>query len=331
MGNLGFKYFNHILVGTFGFNLDMNPSSAPEFHDDYEHVSNQIEYILENELMAEPNPSTPDYLDYSKLKTLYNTSFASKCNCFELKCWNSSKCSHGGNYILASDQELLLNPKRPVPDLIYECFDACKCRDQCGNRLLQFGPRTGLTIVESATLGPTQLGLVSQSALNVGAFVCEYAGEILTAAEAERRHRTSKPGDMNYIVCLIERSTGNDRTVHRTFIDPSKRGNIGRYLNHSCEPNCEIVSVRVDGPIPRLGMQFTCFFCLKCELISICFCLTGIFTNKYVAANEELCFDYGIGSIELDLVADIANTTKCCKCLCGSERCRGQLPNLKYN
>lgn len=228
------------------------------FNDDYNHTSNQIEYILENELMPEPDRSVGDCTEYHQLKTLYNSSFATACNCVSpSECLNCTRCSHGGNYIRPNGQhndELLLNPSRRVQDLVYECSDQCGCPPNCGNRLVQFGPREGLTIVQSVNLGPKQLGLVSQRAIDKGAFVCEYAGEVLTPREAQHRHRQSKPNDMNYIVCLIERSTGDDGTVHRTFIDPARRGNIGRYLNHSCDPNCGIISVRVDCPIPRLGI-----------------------------------------------------------------------------
>lgn len=240
----------------------MNIPTSKGFHDDYEHISDQIEYILENELMPRPNSSLPDCAQYQELKALYNSTFASPCACLahQSKCFYCSQCLHGGNYTEGTHGDLLLNPNRRVQDLIYECNSGCNCPEHCGNRLLQFGPRSDLCIVQSRTLGPNQLGLVSRKSLSIGSFVCEYAGEILTASEAQQRHTKSKPGDMNYIVCLIERSTGQDGTVYRTFIDPAHRGNIGRYLNHSCDPNCEIVSVRVDGPIPRLGKNFFCLF-----------------------------------------------------------------------
>lgn len=228
------------------------------FQDDYEHNTDQIEYILENELMPRPKLNSSDNTSYQKLEELYNTTFASVCLCSQSnECNDCTHCLHGGNYFRKTcsdgDGELVLNPNRRVHDLIYECFSACNCSINCGNRLVQFGPRTDLSIISSPILGRNQLGLVSRNDLSVGAFICEYAGELLTASEAQNRHSNSKPGDMNYIVCLIERSTGKDQTIHRTFIDPTRRGNIGRYLNHSCDPNCKIISVRVDGPIPRLG------------------------------------------------------------------------------
>lgn len=239
------------------------PSTFIQLNDDYDHLTDEIEYILESELMPQPDTSSPDYVAYQQLKALYNSAFASPCSCStdnDKSCCSisrtSSICPHGGNYIQeGTNGDLVLNPNRPVHDLIYECHSECGCPEHCGNRLLQLGPRTGLAIVPSHTLGANQLGLVSRTPLGIGTFVCEYAGEVVTASEAQRRHRHLEPGGMNYIVCLIERSTGADGSVHRTFIDPARRGNIGRYSNHSCAPNCEIISVRVDSPVPRLGKE----------------------------------------------------------------------------
>lgn len=232
--------------------------SMKYFQDDYEHISDRVEYILENELMTEPVPTAPQHKSYTLLNSLFNSAFTISCDCNPeaSQCSNEQNCLHGGNYFYektSSQTELLLNPNRRVNDLIYECSSRCSCSGNCNNRLVQFGPRLNLEIVQSTRLGPKQLGLVSQTPLAVGSFICEYAGEILTAEESQRRHEAAENGAMNYIVCLIERSTGQDGTVHKTFIDPAHRGNIGRYLNHSCDPNCEVISVRVDGPIPRLG------------------------------------------------------------------------------
>jgi histone-lysine N-methyltransferase SETMAR len=76
------------------------------------------------------------------------------------------------------------------------------------------------------------------------------------------------------------------------------KGNIGRYLNHSCDPNCEILSVRVDSIIPKIA----------------------IFTKRDVKENEELTFSYGTVNLE--------NNKKLC--FCGAQNCRIYLPNLSF-
>lgn len=174
----------------------------------------------------------------------------------------------------AAARALVLNPARASLDLVYECGPQCACQpSRCGNRLVQFGPRRDLRIVQTATTtmpkGWSVIwdGGAGGQSLPTGAFVCEYAGEVLTAAEASRRHASEAYGRLgaNYVLCMREQQQqqqqhvddgqvmGIPMAVTQTFIDPTRRGNVGRYLNHSCEPNCEIVSVRVDGPIPRVG------------------------------------------------------------------------------
>lgn len=315
-----------------------------EFHDEYEHfttnsinntiTNNELEYIIENILMEPPSSSSSfsEHNSYKILKNLYNTYYSMICNCTNNNdnvvlsniCDNFDDCIHGGNYISSADKslrhhhqeqqlkiELILNENRRIIDLIYECSDKCLCSTICHNRLIQYGPRNNLVIIDVSHLNK-QHGLSSSVSIPKGAFVCEYIGEIITRDEAQKRHEQNKIHNrMNYIICLNEypmeeskvnecgyvdwnssnekqqrllkqiKGDDNDCTTTadnpcpdnvysgsssscansnnvgkhlQTFIDPSRKGNIGRYLNHSCDPNCEILSVRIDGPIPRLGM-----------------------------------------------------------------------------
>lgn len=83
-----------------------------------------------------------------------------------------------------------------------------------------------------------------------GAFVCLYAGEYLTTMEA--RARWAKGLEDNYTLSLKMSYSSSttpprngamvwDGTIH---IDPRRMGNIGRFLNHSCEPNCVIYLIK---------------------------------------------------------------------------------------
>ena len=80
--------------------------------------------------------------------------------------------------------------------------------------------------------------------LQPGTFISLYAGEVLSNAEARRRWSETFPdvrhGQGNYILSLRLPS----ETLH---IDPRYIGNVGRFLNHSCEPNCIIQVVRWGG------------------------------------------------------------------------------------
>lgn len=234
-----------------------------EFCDDYEHIDETIEYIVENVLQTSNTQSQ----SYFELHEKFNSYIDSKCGCISNGNCADDECIHGGNYLIHENQashefELILNENRKCHDIIYECSEFCACSTNCYNRLVQFGPRKFLKIEDYSKLGK-QHGLTTLRFIPKGAFICEYSGEILCKEESIERYRANDLDQkMNYIICLNERpiTSGNadECKVIQTFIDPSRIGNIGRYLNHSCDPNCEIVSVRIDGVIPKLGKYNSC-------------------------------------------------------------------------
>lgn len=273
-----------------------------ELKDDYDHIDNSIEYIIENELMTDNKTDA-----YKELKELYNQTYTKGCLCKNDNCSSLEKCCHSQNYIL-SNNELILNKSRLSIDLIYECSINCKCTTTCLNRLVQFGPREHLKITEIFYDLNKQLGLACLVNIPEGGFVCEYIGEILTKDEAIGRNQFNDKYDkINYIICLNETcsDSSNEGIGQQTFIDPSLRGNIGRYLNHSCDPNCEIISVRTDGIIPKLG----------------------IFAKRHIKKMEELCFDYGCSTADHITLEKSINRKKC---YCQSVGCRQYLPNFSY-
>ncbi|KAL7676208.1 hypothetical protein ACOME3_002463 [Neoechinorhynchus agilis] len=84
------------------------------------------------------------------------------------------------------------------------------------------------------------------------------------------------------------------------LIDGLKIGNIGRFLNHSCDPNVFVQNV------------FTNSYDLRTPVIAF-------FTYRTVKAGEELCWDY-----QYQLV-DNAAKEDMIYCHCRSENCRGRL------
>ncbi|CAH1991817.1 unnamed protein product [Acanthoscelides obtectus] len=170
----------------------------------------------------------------------------------------------------------------------YECNSNCKCGTYCGNRLVQYGPRKDLVVEETSDKG---LALYTSKKIPKGCFVCEYAGEIITEAEASKRFKsnTDKP---NYIFCIKENYA--EKEV-RTYIDPTFYGNIGRYINHSCEPNTKLFILRVDDTVPILG----------------------IFADKGIDEGSEITYSYGTVNV---------NNISGKKCFCGTETCKGFLP-----
>lgn len=61
-----------------------------------------------------------------------------------------------------------------------------------------------------------------------GSFVDEYMGEVIDQHEMIKRMKTKLYMNNNYMVQL----------KHDEIIDATRKGNITRFINHSCDPNC---------------------------------------------------------------------------------------------
>lgn len=99
----------------------------------------------------------------------------------------------------------------------------------------------------------TGLGLFATQAIPKRTLIVEYSGRLIPTAKAqelERRHGSKYMFELN----------------RRWTIDGSSRRNMGRYVNHSCDPNAEAESVR-----GRLMYRAV----------------------KKIAAGEEITIDYG--------------------------------------
>lgn len=95
----------------------------------------------------------------------------------------------------------------------------------------------------------TGFGLATKIPLKKGEFVIEYIGDLIPNKDAA--HLTTR-----YLFEVNSRWT----------IDGAKRGNVARYINHACKPNCE---AEIDG---------------KRVLI---------YAVKDIPAGTELNYDYG--------------------------------------
>jgi hypothetical protein len=128
-------------------------------------------------------------------------------------------------------------------------------------------------------------GVFAVQDLPEGETLIEYLGEIITWKEAQRRHPWN-PEDPNHTFYFHI----DDGRV----IDAAVGGNAARWINHSCNPNCE-----ADEEEGRVFIK----------------------TLRNIKAGEELNYDYG-------LIID-EPYTKALKaeypCWCGSKNCRGTL------
>ncbi|XP_062219607.1 histone-lysine N-methyltransferase ASHR3-like [Phragmites australis] len=140
--------------------------------------------------------------------------------------------------------------------LSMSCSKNCRCSDLCTNK--PFRKDKKIKIVKTKRCG---WGAVTLEPLEKGDFVIEYVGEVIDDATCEQRLWDIKlRGDKNFYMCEISK----DFTIDATF-----KGNVSRFLNHSCEPNCKLEKWQVDGETR-----------------------VGVFASRSIEVGEHLTYDY---------------------------------------
>ena len=132
-------------------------------------------------------------------------------------------------------------------------------------------------------------GVVARVPIAAGERICEYVGERIGWPEALRRH----PHDPEQPFHTFYFSVDDD-----TVIDGNVGGDFSRFMNHSCDPNCEAELVE--------GEHETRIYILA---------LRGI------AIGEELVYNYGLSLDE----RYTPTLKKQFACHCGSKNCRGTM------
>lgn len=127
--------------------------------------------------------------------------------------------------------------------LFFECDPAlCNAGDRCQNQ--RFEKRIYPNMVERRIEGKGW-GLVTQELIPAGSFIIEYVGELINRKEFERRIEVMQhTKNEHYYFLTLSREL---------MIDAGPRGNSSRFINHSCEPNCETQCWQVKGNT-RVGL-----------------------------------------------------------------------------
>lgn len=199
-------------------------------------------------------------------------------------------------------------------NLIYECGPLCKCPASCYLRVTQRGIRFPLEIFKTESRG---WGVRSLSSIPSGSFICEYVGELLEDKEAERRtgndeylfdignrYDNSIAEEMSKLMPEAQQAMGGDDDEMSGFtIDAAKKGNIGRFINHSCSPNLYAQNVLYDHEDTRIPHVM-------------------FFAMDNVPPLQELTYHY---NYMIDQVRDSNGNIKKKKCYCGSSDCTGRL------
>ncbi|XP_061624654.1 histone-lysine N-methyltransferase SETD1B-A-like isoform X2 [Phyllopteryx taeniolatus] len=126
-------------------------------------------------------------------------------------------------------------------------------------------------------------GLFAMEAIATNEMVTEYVGQIIRQNIADMRERRYEQAGIG--------SSYLFRVDRNTIIDATKCGNLSRFINHSCNPNCYAKIITVES---------------RKKIV--------IYSRQPVGIHEELTYDYKFPIEDAKI-----------PCLCGAESCRGSL------
>lgn len=161
-----------------------------------------------------------------------------------------------------------------------ECVNGqCGCGDSCRNQRFQRREYADVSIFLTRDKG---YGMRANVDIPANTFVIEYMGEIVDNEEYKvRKQNYDSEGIKHFYFMMIQ---------DNEIIDATKMASLGRYCNHSCDPNAYVDKWVVNK---RFRM--------------------GIFSKKRISKGEEICFDYNVDRYGAEPQ----------KCYCGAANCLG--------
>ncbi|GFE53497.1 histone lysine methyltransferase SET2 [Babesia ovis] len=209
---------------------------------------------------------TANVITDDSLRTLASDAPYGRCNC-KISCRNG--CTNATNFVECTNNNCGLGD------------------DNCGNRRFKnMGiPKLRLRCVPGKGLGAFASEDIAQNEL-----VCEYVGKVITQNEFQRCVSSWSFAELDN----ANNSHWYIMKIHKdVYIDSTNMGNVARFINHSCEPNCVSVPYNVSGTFRM-----------------------GVFAQRRIAKGEEVTYNYGFSS---------RGVGGGFKCLCGAANCRGMV------
>lgn len=170
--------------------------------------------------------------------------------------------------------------------LMIECGNECNVKERCTNKRFQKFLCSPCRVFRTEKKG---FGIMADIEILPGEFIMEYVGEVINSEEFEKRRFAYSQEKNRHYYFMALRSDA--------IIDATIKGNISRFINHSCDPNAETQKWTVNGEL-RIGF----------------------FSRKSIMPGEEITFDYQYQRYGREAQ----------RCYCESSNCRGwigQEPN----
>lgn len=162
-----------------------------------------------------------------------------------------------------------------------ECAADCGCGASCQNQRFLRKQFADVSVVKTEKKG---YGLRTNAPLVANDFIFEYIGEVIGEnAFRKRMVQYDEEGIKHFYFMSLTKGE---------FVDATKKGNLGRFCNHSCNPNC-YVDKWVVGDKLRMG----------------------IFAERKIQAGEELVFNYNVDRYGAEPQP----------CYCGEPNCTGYI------
>ncbi|KAK5262087.1 histone methyltransferase set2, partial [Exophiala xenobiotica] len=162
-----------------------------------------------------------------------------------------------------------------------ECAADCPFGEQCQNQRFSRLQYADVSVIYLREKG---YGLRANTDLRTEQLILEYVGEIISEEEYNRRKTLyHEEGFEHYYFMFLQKGE---------YIDARKKGNLSRFFNHSCAPNCHIETWHVMGKLR-----------------------VGIFAQRDIKAGEELVIDYKTDTRGAEPQ----------KCACRAKNCKGHI------
>lgn len=160
-----------------------------------------------------------------------------------------------------------------------ECSSSCRRGKQCVNRRIQRRECAAKIETFKKSTG-SATGVRVHGDVKKGQFVGEYVGEVVSVDTFNSRKQLYATYRRHHALNLCP----------GFVIDSHRKGNLARFINHSCSPNCELQQWSVNG-------QYR----------------IGIFALQDISKGEEITYDYGKSAY------DAGDMTEC---TCSASNCR---------